>query len=167
MGTPEKLTRLSVLLSVLLLVAPSASLGQVGESGAAVPRQEMSDSAVVAEVVDAFHRALASGDTARVRAVLGRGVRVLESGGLETRDEYLSHHLPGDMAFAAAVARERGPIEVTVAGDVAWAVSSSRSTGSFRGNEIDSQGVELMVVAREAGAWKIQAIHWSSRRLGR
>ena len=119
------------------------------------------------EVVDAFHRALATGDTARVRTVLGREVRVLESGGLETREEYLSHHLPGDMEFAATVARERGPVEVTVVGDVAWAVSSSRSTGSFRGSEIDSQGVELMVLAREGGAWTIQAIHWSSRRLRR
>ena len=29
--------------------------------------------------------------------------------------------------------------------------------------EINSQGAELMVLAREDGAWKIKAIHWSSR----
>jgi ketosteroid isomerase-like protein len=167
MATSDQLTRRSVLLSALLLAAPRASLGQVGESGAAARRQEASDSAAVVEVVDAFHRALATGDTARVRAMLGGEVRVLESGGLETREEYLSHHLPGDVAFASTVARERGPVEVTVMGDVAWAVSSSRTTGTFRGSEVDSQGAELMVLAREGDAWTIQAIHWSSRPLRR
>ena len=42
-------------------------------------------------------------------------VLVAESGGIETRDEYVSPHLPGDMAFAAAVAREMGPLPAVVA----------------------------------------------------
>lgn len=121
------------------------------------------DSAAVADAVHAYHAALQAGDTAAVLRLLGDDVRVAESGGIETRDEYLSHHLPGDMAFAAAVTRETGPVAVTVSGDVAWAISTSRASGTFRDRAINSIGAELMVLSRDGGAWRIRAIHWSSR----
>ena len=122
-----------------------------------------SDSAAVAEVVHAFHHALQTGDSAGVKALLAQDVRVAESGGLESRDEYLSHHLPGDMAFAAAVTREPGATHVTVQGDVAWAMSTSRTDGTFRDRAINSTGAELMVLSRDGSGWRIRAIHWSSR----
>jgi ketosteroid isomerase-like protein len=122
-----------------------------------------SDSADVVAAVEAFHQALQSADTAAVRELLADDVLVAESGGLETREEYLSHHLPGDMAFAAAVAREPGPRHVTIRGDVAWVTSTSRTTGTYRDRAIDASGAELMVLARDDGRWRIQAIHWSSR----
>src|SRR5690606_3190084 len=79
------------------------------------------------------------------------------------REEYISHHLPSDIAFARAVQSERRPIRVTVRGDVAWAVSSSSTRGEFRGRQVDSVGAELMVLVRTPEGWKISAIHWSSR----
>jgi ketosteroid isomerase-like protein len=127
---------------------------------------EGADSTAVAAVVERFHAALASGDSATVLALLAPEARILESGGVETRAEYSSHHLPADMAFASAVARERGPVEVTVNGDVAWAVSTSRSQGTYRDRPVDSRGAELVVLTREEGAWRIQAVHWSSRSAG-
>jgi len=122
-----------------------------------------SDGAGAAAAVEAYHRALQAGDTAAVRDLLADDVLVLESGGLETRAEYLSHHLPGDMAFASAVGREPGEHHVTVQGDVAWVTSISRTTGTFRERTIDSRGAELMVLTRADGRWRIRAIHWSSR----
>jgi len=106
---------------------------------------------------------LAAGDSAAVRALLADDVQVAESGGLESREDYLSHHMPADMAFAAAVAREPGTMRVTVAGDVAWVMSTSHTTGTFRERAIDSRGAELMVLSRHDGGWRIRAIHWSSR----
>jgi ketosteroid isomerase-like protein len=167
MVSVRDLLRRWALIGVYAIVAPGVALGQTHERPSAGPPQEVTDSVAVAAVVTAFHDALASGDTAQVARLLGHEVRVLESGGLETREEYLSHHLPGDMAFAAAVDRERGPMEVTVMGDVAWAVSGSRATGTFRERDIDSRTVELMVLAREDGAWTIRAVHWSSRQTRR
>ncbi|MDP2958246.1 MAG: nuclear transport factor 2 family protein [Longimicrobiales bacterium] len=123
----------------------------------------VTDSAAVASAVHAFHGALQAGDTAAVLHLLGSDVLVAESGGLENRDEYLSHHLPGDMAFAAAVSRELGPMAVTVSGDVAWAMSTSRTSGTFRDRAVNSVGAELMVLSRDGDAWRIRAIHWSSR----
>jgi ketosteroid isomerase-like protein len=122
-----------------------------------------SDSAEVAGVVDRFHGALVDGDTAAVLRLLAPDVVVQESGGVETLSEYRSHHLPGDMAFARAVKRERSPIRVQVAGDVAWATSTSTTVGEYRGRAINSQGAELMVLRRDPEGWRIVAIHWSSR----
>jgi uncharacterized protein (TIGR02246 family) len=124
---------------------------------------QQSDSAAVASVIERFHAALASGDSAAALALLAPDVTVLESGGLETRDQYRSHHLPGDMQFAKAVPLARTPITVTLAGDVAWATSTGVTQGEFRGRAVNSSSAELMVLTRSAGGWLIRAIHWSSR----
>jgi len=120
------------------------------------------DSAVVAAVVDRYHRALSDGDTATALSLLAPDALILESGDVETRDEYRSHHLSADIKFAKAVPSTRGPVRVAIRGDVAWAVSTSRTRGVVRGRTIDSQGAELMVVTREQGGWRIRAVHWSS-----
>lgn len=121
------------------------------------------DSAAVVEVIERYHAALASGDTATAIALLAPDAIILESGGIESRAEYLSHHLPADMEFAKAAPRERGEIRVRVHGNTAWAASTSISRGRFRDREINSQGAELMVLHRTADGWRIEAIHWSSR----
>lgn len=152
-----KSAALTAALSLALALPLSAQAHDHHGAGAAA------DSAAVAETVEAYHRALQTGDTATAMSLLAPDVRILESGGLETREEYRSHHLPGDMAFAAAVPRERGPLTVTVMGDVAWAVSTSRTVGTFREREINAVGAELMVLTRAEAGWRIRAIHWSSR----
>ena len=148
----------AVLASVLLLAlaAPIAGQDQAAHHGG-------DDAAAVTDVVERFHGALAAGDSAAARALLAPEAVILESGGIETVDEYTSHHLAADMAFAAAVASERGPIQVTVRGDVAWAVSTSRSRGRYGDRDIDSTGAELVVLSRGPEGWRIEAVHWSSR----
>jgi ketosteroid isomerase-like protein len=124
---------------------------------------QQSDSAAVASVIERFHAALASSDSAAALALLAPDVTVLESGGVETLEEYRSHHLPGDIQFARAVPRSRAPIKVTLAGDMAWATSTGVTQGEFRGRAINSNSAELMVLTRSGGGWLIRAIHWSSR----
>lgn len=121
------------------------------------------DSSAVAMVVDQFHRALETGDSASALSLLAADAIILESGGVETRQEYRSHHLAGDIEFARAVRAERGPVRVTVQGDAAWATSTSTTVGSFRDRAINSANAELMVLTRTAGSWRIRTIHWSSR----
>ncbi|MGH7444307.1 MAG: DUF4440 domain-containing protein [Longimicrobiales bacterium] len=124
-----------------------------------------SDSAAVAQVVHHYHQSLAAGDSAAALALLADDAVILESGGMETRAEYRAHHLPSDIAFAKAVASERGPVAVTVRGDVAWAMSTSTTRGQYRDRQINSAGAELVVLTRAADGWRISAIHWSSRNL--
>ena len=147
-----------LILAALLLSSPSLENRQL-QAQQASP----GDSAAVVEVIERYHAALTAGDTAAAMSLLAPNVVVLESGGIESREEYRSHHLPADMAFAKAVARERGPIQVRVNGNTAWAASTSVTQGTLRDREINSQGAELMVLRRTDDGWRIEAIHWSSR----
>ncbi len=121
------------------------------------------DSAAVARTVAAYHDALAQGDSAGALGLLAPDAVILEAGGRESLAEYRSHHLAADIAFARAVPSRRGAVRVTVAGDVAWAASTSETRGSFNGRTVDSRGAELMVLTRSPSGWVIRAIHWSSR----
>jgi len=121
------------------------------------------DSSAVAATVLRFDAALEAGDSAAALALLAEDVQVLESGGIETRDEYRSHHLAADIAFARVLPSQRGPVTVRLRGDVAWATSTSTTQGAYQGRQINSTGAALMVLSRERGGWKIRAIHWSSR----
>lgn len=122
-----------------------------------------SDSADVAATVHRYHAALAAGDSVAVATLLAPGAVILESGGVETRAQYLGGHLRGDIAFAQAVPSERGAVAVTVRGGVAWASSTSTTRGEYRGRAVNSVGAELMVLVRTTAGWQIAAIHWSSR----
>lgn len=121
------------------------------------------DSAAVAAAVDRFHAALAAGDSTAALALLENDAVVLESGGVETREEYRAHHLASDIAFSRAIPSSRGAIRVRVEGDVAWVSSTSVMQGRFNERAIDSAGAELMVLRRTESGWRISAIHWSSR----
>ncbi len=124
----------------------------------------ISDSASVVAVVNLFHQAMERGDSAGLLELLVPSALVLESGAVETVAEYRAHHLPADMAFAGAVHASRRLLQLLVHGDVSWVVSTVASVGEFRGRPVDSEGVELMVLARTPDGWRITAIHWSSRR---
>ncbi len=122
-----------------------------------------SDSADVAQVVMAFHAALANGDSAAVMALLATDAVIQESGGVELRAEYQQHHLPGDIRFARAVPGVRSAQRVVVIGDAAWSSSTSVTKGTYRDRVINSVGAELMILSRQGNSWRIRAIHWSSR----
>jgi ketosteroid isomerase-like protein len=122
-----------------------------------------SESADVAKAVADFHRALVRTDSAAVINLLAQDAVILESGGMETRAEYISHHLPGDIAFAKAIASTNGPIHVTVDGTTAWTAGTGTTQGNFNGRAINSSSAESMVLTKGPTGWKIRAIHWSSR----
>ncbi|MDP2640636.1 MAG: DUF4440 domain-containing protein [Betaproteobacteria bacterium] len=140
------------------LVLAAHNLSAQAQSSAA-------DSAAVASTVSGYHAARARGDSIGVLRLLAADAVILENGGLETREQYRSHHLPADIEFAQAVPTRQGAVQVTVIGDVAWASSPSVTQGTYRERAINSAGAELMVLSRTATGWVIRAIHWSSRTL--
>lgn len=121
------------------------------------------DSTAVVGVVAAFHDGLTAGDSAAVLTLLAPGALILEGGTIETRPEYAAHHLASDIAASRALKGDRTVRRVSVDGNTAWVASGSSTRGTFRGRELDLEGAELMVLERQAGAWRIVAIHWSSR----
>ncbi len=170
-----------------LIVAPAALLLAVvpleGHEFRAVPSalhvaavRPQNDSAEIVGIVTRFHDALANGDSTAALALLAPDVVILESGDVERRDGYRSHHLPADIAFARAIPGSRTIVGVSIVGDAAWVSATSVTVGQFNGRAINSVGAELVVLTRtrrlEESAspatrpvpWQIRAIHWSSRR---
>lgn len=147
------------LLSVTTALAMSAlpALAQHEGHGAS------GDSAAVAAVVSKYHQALTTADSAAALALLSEDATILESGGVESRAEYRSHHLPADINASRTSRAQRGPVHVRIHGEVAWTTTTSTSQREVNGNTVTSSMAELMVLVKTPGGWKISAIHWSSR----
>jgi ketosteroid isomerase-like protein len=116
-------------------------------------------------VVDAFHSALARGDTKGAAALLADEALIFEEGGAErSKAEYVAHHLPADAEFSQVVRsvvahRSRG-----ASGSLAWVASEGRTSGIFKGKPIDLSTTETMLLRRTGSGWKIVHVHWSSAR---
>lgn len=144
--------------SASVIVTPDGAV-----SSASAPAPDEAARPAIA-VVDAFHAALRSGDAEAVLALLTEDVVVLEEGGAErSRAEYAGHHMPADMAFAAATTAEVTRRMARVEGDVAWVLTEGRTTGTFNGRAVDRRTAETMILHRQAAGWRIRHIHWSSR----
>lgn len=143
--------------SASVIVIPSGAV-----SSASAPAEDEAARPAIA-VVDAFHAALRSGDAEAVLALLTEDVVVLEEGGAErSRAEYAGHHLPADMAFAAATTADVTRRVARVEGDVAWVLTEGRTTGTFNGRAVDRLTAGTMILYRDGDAWRIRHIHWSS-----
>jgi ketosteroid isomerase-like protein len=136
--------------------------GLVVPSDTTAGRQASASGQIIA-VVSEFHAALSTGDSATVLRLLDPDATVLESGEVETRDEYRAHHLAADIEFARTVPSKRTVLSVVVVGDAGWIASKSESVGRMGTRSINSVGAELIVLRKRDTGWKIAAIHWSSR----
>ena len=163
----SRTSSLALVLSIALLSATPAFAQDHAHGPDHAAGSVAAEAADAATAVDAFHAALKAGDTAAALTFLAPDVMIFEEGGAErSREEYASHHLGSDAAFAAAseatVARRSGWAD----GDVAWVTSEGRTTGRFNGRTVDRLTTETMVLKRHAEGWRIHHIHWSSRAPG-
>jgi ketosteroid isomerase-like protein len=154
--------RASLLVGALAVLG-TATIAASSARTTELPAGPSADSAAVAQAVTGFHKAVSSGDSTAALAFLAADAIILESGGVETRAEYRSHHLAGDISFAKAVPSTEGPLGVTIEGNTAWTTRTSTAQGTFNGRAINSSGAESMVLTKSASGWKIRSIHWSSR----
>jgi len=116
------------------------------------------------EVIEAFHEALAAGDSDRALSYLAPDIVIFESGYAEmSREEYAAHHLESDMKFSGAVKTEITDQQMGGTDDVAWVISRTKTTGTYGERSIDSIGDETMILERGDDGWRIRHIHWSSR----
>lgn len=132
---------------------------------AGLPAQPASqDSKAAAMAVEQFHAALTAGDSARAVALLSKDVLVLESGAVQTRAEYLSHHLGADMKASNGSKAVRSIVQVQLMGEAAYVVSKSITPPTGAEGATGSEMAELMVLSKTPSGWSIRAVHWSSRR---
>lgn len=150
-----RLVRLATLTAALTLCGVAAPLSA---------QSNRSDSTAAVAAVEQFHAALAAGDSVRATALLATDVMVLESGAIQTRAEYLGHHLGADMAASKDSKAVRSLVQVRLIGGTAYVVSKSVTPPSGAEGSNGSEMAELMVLSKDASGWSIHAVHWSSRR---
>lgn len=113
----------------------------------------------------AFHTALAKGDRDAALALLSPKVAIYESGYVEaSRDEYASHHLAGDIAFAKTATRKVLKQSEKVAGAIAIIMQQTETTGTSAGKPVHAFGTETAILEKTGDRWVITHVHWSSRK---
>ena len=140
------------------------SLIAIAGSVQAQSRPAAGDSAAALAVVEQYEAALSAGDSAKAVSLLADDLLVMEAGAIETRAEYLAHHLGADMKASAGAKGERTVLRVSVVGDAAYVVTKTVRPGTGAQGSAGSELAELMVLSKTSAGWKIRAIHWSSRR---
>ena len=117
-----------------------------------------------AEVADALHQALKSGDPAMVRALMVDNVQIFESGKLEASfEEYAAHHLQSDMAFIENLDRSITSRHVEESEGLAVVTTLSMNSGTYQGRSKRLRMTETVVLKQSDGEWKIHVVHWSAR----
>lgn len=131
------------------------------------PAKAPPDTAVLAEAtaaVDAFHKALTTGDKPGALALLDDSVEIFEQGGVErSKSEYTAKHLDADVAFSGATKATRTNRGGAILGNLAYITSESKVTGTFKTKPVNSISIETMVLHKSPAGWRILHIHWSSR----
>ncbi|MBD3617665.1 MAG: nuclear transport factor 2 family protein [Gracilimonas sp.] len=117
----------------------------------------------VLEALDNFKTAIVDNDSDAASNVMADDVLILEGSGMETKEEYLSHHFHSDGKFLSAMDREILTQKISIEGNTAWVSTVSSMKGTYSEREIDLTSLELAVLKKEGSDWKITAIHWSSR----
>lgn len=120
-----------------------------------------------AGALNAFRKALGSGDKDAVIAALAADVAIYESGFIEaSRDAYASHHMGADMAYIGAIKTTVTSQKVHTMGDMAMVLTESRMTGTYREQAVDRISLETAILHKTADGWKVIHLHWGGRPTG-
>ena len=152
----------SALVLAMILGLACTPLEAHAQAPSAADRQLPAASVGAQTVLDAFHRALRSGKREAALSLLAKDALIYESGHAEDKSQYAAHHLDADIAFARQVPETTLKRTAGVAGSVVWITTEGRTKGAFNGKAVDRRTVETALLRKEAGAWKIVHLHWSS-----
>lgn len=150
---------------VLRALAVSLCLAgaSVAASAPATPVQAATPASGPLTVVEQFHAAMKRGDAAAVAALMAEDAVIYEQGWVEvSKDQYVTGHLPGDIAYSVGMTDEVVGRRVSTSGAFSVVLTQSRTTGTYEGKPVDREGAETMVLKRVKGVWLITHIHWSS-----
>jgi ketosteroid isomerase-like protein len=142
-----------------LLIVVAIAFAVLVQAGCAAPAPKEED---VIGVLESFYGAMKTGDTAAAMRPIAADAVFIESGRIETREQYETSHLPADIEFEKQVNGKRLPWQVKFKGDTAWAIATTEFDGTFNGTPLSFTSTQLAVLTREDAGWQIRSIHWSS-----
>ena len=144
------------------IVFVAAVLAALSLNACASQPDTAKDEADVTATLDTFYGAMKAGDPAKAMSMIAQDAQFVESGRVETREEYEKNHLPLDIEFEKQVSGKRAPMRIRINGDTAWVIASTEFVGAFNGRDLAFVSRQLAVLSREQEGWRIRSIHWSS-----
>ncbi|KFN52251.1 hypothetical protein N790_00345 [Arenimonas malthae CC-JY-1] len=143
-----------------------AALLLAGATMAAPAAAASDDTAAIKAVLATYKTALERRDLTGVDALFAERNEVIESGKVEgSYADYVTHHIGPELGHIQRFTFDDYAVTVEQAGDIAWATETYRYTIVLpdRADPMVRQGVATTVLERREGAWKIRAMHSSSR----
>ena len=143
-----------------------AALLLAGATMAAPAAAASDDTAAIKAVLATYKTALERRDLTGVDALFAERNEVIESGKVEgSYADYVTHHIGPELDHIQRFTFDDYAVTVEQAGDIAWATETYRYTIVLpdRADPMVRQGVATTVLERREGAWKIRAMHSSSR----
>ena len=144
----------TILASACLALSTGLSFGEA----------DAPDAAAITAAAESFHQALAAGQPDAVMSLLQPDALIVETGTVQTRDEYQREHLMADIAYARAVPSKQRTLVVRQEGNAAWVTCTFQVTGKFEGKPINNLAAETMVLTKTPEGWRIRTLHWSSHK---
>ena len=162
----NKMKNISIMLttvSLMFLTMSNVVTAHTSEGNNANKRDELPVlTSSAGKVVMQFHQAIQANDKSKARGFLADNVIIYEGGRVErSADDYANHHMLADMKYLAQLEVKILEHEVREVGQTAFSMSRTKLTGEFKGKEVNSEGMESMVLLKKDGKWKIAHIHWS------
>ena len=135
-------------------------------AGAASAAQAGSEAAAIEAWLKDYDVAFNAKDLERLATFYHPNVTIYEGGGINNGwNDYRDHHLGPELKQFQNLQFSHGKRVVRMLGPDAAYVTSDYSLKARMGDrEIDSGGLETLVLVREAGTWKIRHSHTSTRR---
>ena len=150
-----------------LFVVAATVLALLSLAACASKPDTAKDEADIQTTLETFYGAMREGDNAKAMSMIAQDAQFVESGRLETREQYEKNHLPNDIKFEKQVHGTRGPLRIRISGDAAWVIAETEFMGKFEEDgavsDVDFVSSQLAVLSREPEGWRIRSIHWSSR----
>ena len=116
-----------------------------------------------ARAVDAFHAALARGDSVAAAALLDTSAVIYEQGQAElSKAEYVASHLPADIAFLAIARETVGTRTGGANAGLAWIATQGHVEGHLGDRFVVRDTTESMILRKTSLGWRIVHVHWSS-----
>lgn len=143
----------------LVLLGLTSSVAAGAQSRAAEILRRISDSSAVVQVIERFHQALATDDTATVFRVLAASAVYIDKDEVLTVADLRGDRMAGKGRWERVIERRKGPIHVRVSGDMAWAYWVWRIQARAQPELISGSEAETIVLTRVGTTWLIAAIH--------
>ncbi len=139
--------------------------GTLQASSTTAPGQPDAETAQVVEWLAAYDRAFNAKDLQQLATFYHPDATIFEGGGVNNGwADYRDHHLGPELTTFENLEFAHRHVTVHLTGNAAYVTSEYTIKARVNGRDVDSGGLETLVLIRAGDVWKIRHSHTSARR---